>query len=902
MDLLFGYDFFISYSHDDGRNYPRRLYEKLTEIGYKVFLDTEDYHTGDDLNTGTKRRVRMSTKLVVIARPIALKSIWVLREVQEFLDLGRGPVVIDINESMKNAPAASKIKDLLQNHLYFKENFSTLDEDPSTECLNRLQNGFQAVRQETRRLRVFGITALFFAVISVLATWLFFEAKIKSQIAQSRQLAANADSLTDNAHDLKLLMSIEATNAYKTDQAKTVLFKNLQSHPQVKKYFQAYPENISSAVYSPNGEMLAAAIADSTITGIGKNGVLLWNVASGKLVAEFFNGHLHGVETVAFSPDGTMLASGSVDQTILLWDLASHQPQSPPLKAESTVSTVAFHPAGKVLASGSYDGKIIFWDIQNRMKIGEIVKAHDGVVNKITFSKDGKILASGGGTVISSQGDGNTIRLWDASTYEPIGKQLTGHRGHVQSLDFSPNTDLLASSGLGGNVILWDLTVAPFKDKLLQQGNPDGEPRVFSVAFDKDGKTIAWGDSTGKIKLWNVEEQTLQGDLPLIHNEAIHSLSFSPTDNSLISATNTKIILWDVVGPPQLWHSFRGNKEGVWGIDLSPDGTVLAVGGQDNTLALWSLEDKHPLAPSFSPNTGTAIRTIAFHPAGNVLCFSDGSKNVFLGDVKTRQLVNDPLEGNVGNVRDIDFSPDGKLLASSGSNGHISIWNTVTWKPIDPPLKKHVGDVWSVAFSPDGKKLASAGEDAQIILWDLDTHKPLVPPLMVPARESAFAPPILAVAFSPDGKLLATGSNDNQGKNIILWELENYQPIGPALDSHKSGIRSLSFSPDGMTLVSGDDDGNIVFWDVTNRKAIGKPASAHEDSVWDLVFSLDGKTVVSGSWDGTISILDIDLNSWQRQACATANRNFQCDEWREAFFDQPYRQTCLDLPPACGKR
>lgn len=116
LDILFGYDFFISYSHSDGLNYPKRLFERLSsgQFRYRVFLDANEYVGGNDLEKLTPRRVRMSWKLVLVARPASLNSVWVTREVAAALKAGRDPVVIDINQSYSTAPLTLSVPALLR--------------------------------------------------------------------------------------------------------------------------------------------------------------------------------------------------------------------------------------------------------------------------------------------------------------------------------------------------------------------------------------------------------------------------------------------------------------------------------------------------------------------------------------------------------------------------------------------------------------------------------------------------------------------------------------------------------------------------------------------------------------------------------------------------------------------
>ncbi len=159
-------------------------------------------------------------------------------------------------------------------------------------------------------------------------------------------------------------------------------------------------------------------------------------------------GQTGSVTSVAFSPDGKTLASGSTDDTIRLWNMATHQPIGQPLKGHTgSVTSVAFSPDGKTLASGSFDHTLRLWDVATRRPIGQPFSGQSALVASVAFSPDGKTLASGGA-------DG-TVRLWDVATHQPIGQPLKGHTGSVTSVAFSPDGKTLASGSFDHTIRLW---------------------------------------------------------------------------------------------------------------------------------------------------------------------------------------------------------------------------------------------------------------------------------------------------------------------------------------------------------------------------------------------------------------------------------------------------------------
>ncbi|KAG8899904.1 hypothetical protein FRC00_000712, partial [Tulasnella sp. 408] len=223
------------------------------------------------------------------------------------------------------------------------------------------------------------------------------------------------------------------------------------------------------------------------------------------------------VNSVAFSPDGTLLASGSHDHTVRLWDPHTGRQIGGPLAGHSgIVWSVSFSADGRLLASGSRDKTIRLWDIQTGKQVGEPLKGHSDTVCSVCFSPNSKLLASGS--------DDNTIQLWDIQTGTRMGKTLNGHRDEVSSVCFSPDGKLLASGSDDTTIRLWD----------PRTGSQAGEPlrghrdSVYAVCFSPDGKLLASGSGDKTIRLWDPETGRQMGE-PLAHHiSLVRSICFSP--------------------------------------------------------------------------------------------------------------------------------------------------------------------------------------------------------------------------------------------------------------------------------------------------------------------------------------------------------------------------------------
>jgi RNA polymerase sigma factor (sigma-70 family) len=291
---------------------------------------------------------------------------------------------------------------------------------------------------------------------------------------------------------------------------------------QIPRNRMTHDRFVWSVAYSPDGKTLASGSPDPTIK--------LWDVKTGKEQATL-KGHTDRVWSVSFSPDGKTLASGSWDQTIKLWEVATGKEQATLKGHTFAVLSVAYSPDGKTLASGCGDNTIKLWDVKTG-KEQATLKGDIFSVWSVAYSPDGKTLASGCGN--------NTIKLWDVAT----GKEratFQGHTSSVRSVSFSPDGKTLASGSDDKTIKLWD--VATGKEQATLKGHTD---RLQSVSFSPDGKTLASGSNDKTIKLWDVktgkEQATLKG-----HEHWVRSVSFSPDGKTLASGSNDKTIkLWDV--------------------------------------------------------------------------------------------------------------------------------------------------------------------------------------------------------------------------------------------------------------------------------------------------------------------------------------------------------------------
>jgi len=604
----------------------------------------------------------------------------------------------------------------------------------------------------------------------------------------------------------------------------------------------------------------------------------IWDLAAGKRLHQLAcTGGPVG--TLAFSPDGKVLATRSPDETIRVFDVAAGKPayelKNKRGKGYSRTDDgpehapgLAFSSDGKLLVTGERDQKqrelsVRIWDLQTRQ---EILKRDvtNTSLRSLVLSPDGSVLA---------YAEETSIQLCNPRT----GKAIRSiEAGGMHSLTFSADGSLLACRGHDDGIHLYD--VATGKQARTFGGSARlsvgltfivggfGNPAP-TVSFSRDGKTLLAGGTDHCIRFWDVATGK---ELPRLsgHTAPVLGLFLTPNGKRLISAgTDGTLCHWDTASGKELGRIDL--KEKFTYAALSPDGRTAALGGSNQTIRLHDVvADKQiRVLDGHVDSDGNEVEVLVltFSADGRQLAARGADQHIRVYDVASGKLVHNiaiPIEAAGDAVIGGDpmrvglaFSHDGQLLASPGPGESLSIIHAATGKEVRRlPVKQSA--VADFAFSPDNRVLAVENTDRTVTLWEVvtgqrraDLGKPyraqegriFIALFVGQGLDLQGSGAASALAFSADGRLLAARGAD---QSIVLYEVATGQELGQC-QGHQGAITALAFAADGQTLASGSADTTALIWDLATVPQKQQPirrelTDKQVETLWDDLALLDG--------------------------------------------------------------
>ncbi|NJM63126.1 MAG: hypothetical protein HC849_27805 [Oscillatoriales cyanobacterium RU_3_3] len=597
--------------------------------------------------------------------------------------------------------------------------------------------------------------------------------------------------------------------------------------------------NILSVAFSPDGKLLATCDTDCNVR--------LWSVQTGQLLL-ICQGHTHWVRSVAFSPDGQIIASGGADCTVRLWDAKTGECIRIHQDCTDEIHAVAFSPDGRFVASGSADNTIRLWDVLGG-NCCKILTGHTDWVRSVAFSPDGQVIASGS---VDS-----TVRLWDVKTGECL-HICIGHSGWVRSVIFSLDRETFISGSSDKTIKFWDINTGECVQTYT--GHTGG---VFSVALSVNGQVLASGGGDKTIKFWDVNTgriiKTLYGQ-----TDQIFAIAFNCDGQTLATISQNQVVrLWNWQ-TDRCFRTLHGHTDWALPVSFNPQGNILASGSSDRTVKLWDVTTGE-IIKNLSGHTDRVF-SVAFSSDGEILASTGADRTVRLWDIKSGKCFLN-LQGHQDWIKVVVFSPDDSLrdsfasrtLASCCYDRTIRLWDIQTGECLKI-LTGHTDAIYGIAYRPvdvssnncDRQILASCSPDKTAKLWDLQTGECI-------RTFVGHLNRVFDIAFSRDGKTLATASTD---RTVKLWDVETGECLrtfpeeGDTNTGHNNWVYSVTFCGNDNILASASADQTVRLWDILTGKCL-KICTGHTHQLYAVTSTSDGQILATGSQDQTVRLWDV---------------------------------------------
>ncbi len=592
--------------------------------------------------------------------------------------------------------------------------------------------------------------------------------------------------------------------------------------------------------------------------------------------------HQERLTGLAFSIDGRLLATADVGDSsdiagskVLLWDFASRKLLSPPV-SENAAGSVAFSPDGRLLAFGTLQDEIMVIDVLTRAEVakfpGRQQLSHN---NALQFSPDGKLLAVGDKT--------HSIALYEIATQQKR-VSMIGHERGVRSAAFFPDGTKLVSGSADHSVRLWDVSTGRLLNTWTNHTSD-----VQGVAVSPDGQSFASASWDGTICIRNVA--TGEEVASVISTEAgwASSVAFSPDGKTIACGGNDHSIrIWDATTAKEL-RKFRGSRDEVMAVAFSPDGKALVSGSKDGVLKAWSTAPKQaeiaflPKLPDWTSSTlscdGRWLMELTTNRMCRVIEIPSG-----------REIVRYSFPAAFTDAVCFAISPDGVKLAYGTRSGAVGVLNALTGNSIRP-LAQLAEEVSSLKFSRDGKVLAASDRE-RVILWDAISHQAFASfqhtakfgsswggitlsrdgrqlltrcedgraellsetTQKFPTVWNAHRGLIMDAVFFPDARRVVTAGADARVK---VWDLETKQEflIGSALNA----FWSVTLNDEGTRLVAGAGEGLIRIYD---------PVRAHLLLALKSEASIEREVKFLPGDDTLVAIVPSGLRIWRAPSWA----------------------------------
>lgn len=732
-----------------------------------------------------------------------------------------------------------------------------------------------------------------------------FVAEEQRNVAQARQLAAQAGNRLADRFDISLLLAVQSSQIKDTVEGRTSLASILQAHPELRRIlYSDTNQNISELALSPDNRWLAAAGDEALIT--------IWDKKSNQRLLNL-TGHTGWISQLVFSTDGKYLISKDTNWLITFWSTSDWKPVKK-LTDKSIYQVLPIPWDDQVYLTKDINGYISLRNLQTESIIKRLLVCTAAeMVTHVSVHPTRQIAAVTCGKA--------SIQIWDLNTGKSISAvvALTLHSG--SEIAFSPDGKYLAFSGQGGfsdfyagSIWLWDIEKFPQQpDSLKYPMNHGNNCGLVQLAFSPNSESLA-SACGNTIRLWSVKSRASLGKPLTGHFSSVEDLVFSPDGTKIFSAGDEdRIYAWDIaIRTPLLMTnlSYENWPSEVKFTSREKDQILIDAGcgkiadkGNTCIAGAVSLTNFSQSGTPRQTYTGTFVEVTRLAVSAKGQRFATGhiDGKINLWDLNTAQILYPDLGAHPRKITGLDLSANGHWLASGGQEGWLNLWDLSQTPPKFFSLrangneKSYPEGVYELHITPDSQTLVEAGtylvgkdNISKILVWNL-TSKSITREIIY--KKTTIVGGRTTFAISPDSKTLAVATYNL----ITLYDLNTGQEMPSPIKPVTSEITTLQFSPDGRWLVSGGSDKTITWWDTASMQPIAQFGSV-EYSVFSLAVSPDGYTIANLGESRVIQIWNIHLQDWQNFACQIANRNLTPAEWQNYLPGIPYQKTCPENP------
>lgn len=640
------------------------------------------------------------------------------------------------------------------------------------------------------------------------------EESVRAREALDRTVARAGQSifeLENSPEEAILLAVLAAADAPDDPLVQRAMFR-VHDTARIQRILRGHDDRISSVTWHPAGEVLATGSYDGTVR--------LWDVASGKICA-VLTGHLNCVTCIAFDPAGVRIASGSWDNTAKIWDLTSNKTLLTLEGHEEMVSSVTWSPSARSLATGSQDKTARIWDVAT----GEsrcVLRGHNEWVRSVEWHPNEKAVLTGSYD--------HTAKLWKIPSGRLV-KTLKGHDGPVPAVAWSADGTEALTASEDGTIQLWNMSEHSSVRRIRVHTSP-----VYCVAWIPDGRLAVTGSEDGQVRVFDVDTGTLTLTLPG-HKGWVSSVAWSPGGSTIASGSEDATARVSSYLPAGFAARPIGEHDGwVSSASWRPDGYAVATAGRTGVTRIWN-----PGSAAEIVRLGdTQTLTVAWSPSGNFLACGGWAGALTIWETASWTVA---YTGALhrDRITTLAWAPGEDLLASGSYDGTARLWSTHDWAEVGRVDNNNW--VMDVAWSPEGDRLviASWNNDAQIWRIAAETDETALSNL------TGHTASLHAADWSRSGRLVLTSSGDGTAR---LWDpdtLNQVYRVG-AGEAH-----TAAFNPVHQQIVTGSRDGGLRLWSIASGMDL-LATFQHPASILTAVWRPDGEEVLTGCEDGTIQI------------------------------------------------